>query len=428
MTLLQQNEESQVHHDRYHGTKFVATYSPVHIDIDGVPEINDITAQLERQENDDLKFSGNQIVLQLSSILECQTRVQDFDPNNVNEITNYREKVGHDPLGKPCAIVKFRGKYYLINGHHQVKSLIEQGHRKWLFDLYEYIGLDDQHVFENAVHALGKKINNSELPRKKQTPTDYVTSTHKIIQKNYEKYGVPCLRLDKEGNPILLCDSEAEWYLDYTGFTNYWRPDLGGGKKSTYTHHKNKIVNGWKGADISGIRSVSEKRRKEVLSRNPQHNVKGNLTSVNLRGYCVSTNDPAADGANVHIQMARYGGNVDFLTYNTKISDDPSGIPKQEEVLYQTAYTLYVDTINMHNDLKLLKYGEKAYEDLKLKETPVDPDTYWKYLKGDRSAITQLDGEEGDTVKRKIVTKDIVRDGKEEDSTIPELDRIMNIA
>ena len=158
MTLLQQNEESQVHHDRYHGTKFVATYSPVHIGIDGVPEVTDITAQLERQENDDLKFSGNQIKLELSSILECQTRVQDFDPDNVSEITNYREKVGHDPLGKLCAIVKFRGKYYLINGHHQYDALSQRGQTIWIFDVYEWNGKDDFDVFKSFLKGLVVKI------------------------------------------------------------------------------------------------------------------------------------------------------------------------------------------------------------------------------------------------------------------------------
>ena len=124
--------------------------------------------------------------------------------------------------------------------------------------------------------------------------------------------------------------------------------------------------------------------------------------------------------------MARTKGHCTFLTYNDKELADPNVVLKQEQVLYQTTYNAYLDAIQMQNDLLVLEYGERLGK--KYSTEPVPPEIYWKYLKGKRGAVTQLNNERGDIIERKIVTKGFtIMDNSKEKDSIPLIDDIMNI-
>ena len=137
------------------------------------PPIQEVTKNLVRQEIPNLSYKGEILRLNLDEINLMQCRIIDKDPSNVAEILNFLQEEGYDPTQLPPAVVRFRGEYYLINGHHQYDALKQRGQTLWIFDVYEWNGQDDFDVFKSFLKALGRKINLSgTVPKKDQTPIE----------------------------------------------------------------------------------------------------------------------------------------------------------------------------------------------------------------------------------------------------------------
>ena len=193
-TIYAENEEKQIHNDRYHGEREVTTYRKIKVHTNEAPPICEVTKKLERQKIEGFTYSGTIIRLRLDEIELMQCRVIDKDTSNVDEILNFLQKEGYDPTQLPPAVVKFRGKYYLINGHHQYDALKKRGQALWIFDLYDYDGIDDQHIFESLLKGLGKRINLvGSPPKKDQTPKELGQGYVLELKNNFERTGIAFL-------------------------------------------------------------------------------------------------------------------------------------------------------------------------------------------------------------------------------------------
>ena len=418
-------QETKVH-SQQNGHTFVPIFKPIHLEKDQVLEVSDVDDFFPRKESKYLKFSGKQIKLRLDQVKNCQSRQIDYNPEHVNQIKTFKRKRGSDPRQTRPAVTLFEGEYYRVNGHHQGKSDEEDGYIFCNFDLYDYTGKQDLFALEMEIDICGKAINTDEPPRSQMKPSEFEQSAKTRIAAYEKQYGVPCLYVDENDKPIKITKHQAELYLEEVGFTNYWSPDMGGGRAGQHTKSVKKILKFTTGQYVSKIKSVSEKRLNDILKANPEYNTKGNLTSTGYKGFCYKTNTASADGSKLFVQMARTKGNCTFLTFNDKELADPNVVLKQEEVIYQTAYNTYLDAIQMHNDLLELEYGERLGK--KYSTEPAPPEIYWKYLKGKRGAVTQLNNERGDIIERKIVTKGFtIMDNSKEKDSIPLIDDIMNI-
>ena len=142
-------ENHNIHNDKYHGQKLVTTYHRVKVHTNEAPPIQEVTKNLVRQEIPNLSYKGEILRLNLDEINLMQCRIVDKDPSNVAEILNFLQEEGYDPTQLPPAVVRFRGKYYLINGHHQYDALNQRGQTIWIFDVYEWNGKDDVPIILN---------------------------------------------------------------------------------------------------------------------------------------------------------------------------------------------------------------------------------------------------------------------------------------
>ena len=179
--------ETQVHNDKYHGERTVETFRRIKVHTNEAPPIQDVTKHLVRQEIPNLVYKGEILRLNLNEINLMQCRVVDKDPTNVAEIINFLQAEGYDPTELPPAAVRFRGEYYLINGHHQYDALSQRGQIIWIFDVYEWNGKDNFHVFKSFLKGLGRKINLSgTVPKKDQTPIEIGNGYILEIKENKE--------------------------------------------------------------------------------------------------------------------------------------------------------------------------------------------------------------------------------------------------
>ena len=389
--------EIQAHNDKYHGQRIVETFRRIKVHTNEAPPILDVTRRLLRQESSQLKYTNEIIRLDPKEVKQMQTRTADLVLSHVSEILQFLNKEGYDPTELPPCVVKFRGEYYIINGHHQTAALIERGQTLWIYDVYEYIGPDDFSTFEKAVKSLGKKINLvGTTPKHEQKWLDIVNSYIRDVKNNYEKTGIAHLRCDENGNPIPLKAECVDIILEEDGFTARWSPDKSSGKKATYTKTVKKILD-WESANIiSNIRSFSPARKSEII-KGGMYKDNGKMSDDGRKCYMVCTDNPSADGIKTFIQNISSKSPVRFLNYSGE-TDDPQKVIDNEKAYLKRGYRAYVDSIDFHNAM-VEKYEEERIRN-QLKSTPY---TYEQWLTTfEWAAVTQLDDEKGNVIKRDV--------------------------
>ena len=403
-TIYAENEEKQIHNDRYHGKREVTTYRKIKVHTNEAPPICEVTKNLEREKIDGFTYSGTIIRLRLDEIELMQCRVIDKETSHVDEILNFLQKEGYDPTQQPPAVVNFRGKYYLINGHHQYDALKKRGQALWIFDLYDYDGIDDPHIFESLLKGLGKRINLvGSPPKKDQTPKELGQGYVLEIKNNFERTGIAFLEYDKDtGVPIPISKDSLRRVLIRDGFTSRWDEAMGGGKASVYTRIF-KFIMAWDTHNtISGIRSFDDIRRKRIL-KTGKFKENGKDTIDGMKGYVQSTNDPDS-------KIARFFGYIisnpfkcRILSYST-VTDDADAILKNEITLRKGLYKMYVQSIKAHN-LSLPDIDEKKHTVEQVRKfTPAaimsrkDFEKLYEWW-----AVSQLDDEEGEVIQRKSI-------------------------
>ena len=67
-TIYAENEEKQIHNDRYHGEREVTTYSKIKVHTNEAPPICEVTKKLERQKIKGFTYSKTIIRLRLDEI------------------------------------------------------------------------------------------------------------------------------------------------------------------------------------------------------------------------------------------------------------------------------------------------------------------------------------------------------------------------
>ena len=392
--VLIENQEKQIHNDRYHGQKLVTTYHRVKVHTNEAPPIQEVTKNLVRQEISNLSYKGEILRLNLDEINLMQCRIVDKDPTNVAEILNFLQEEGYDPTQLPPAVVRFRGKYYLINGHHQYDALNQRGQTIWIFDVYEWNGKDDFNMFQSFLKGLGRKINLSgTVPKKDQKPIDISNGYIKEIQENKERTGIAFLEYDNNGVPIPLDKASVNRVLERDGFTTRWSPDHSSGKKSVYTKNETRILNWESHTTVSNIRSFDDARRKRIIKAG-KFTDNGRKTADGFKGYIVSTNDPNSNGIKGFTQIIGSKEPVRFLSYSTE-TDNAANIIKNEASYLQKAYDLYKESVAFHNKLVLKCEKEERHQ------TKVIPYTKEQFLSQfEWWAGSQLDDEDGEVTQR----------------------------
>jgi hypothetical protein len=392
--VLIENQEKQIHNDRYHGQKLVTTYHRVKVHTNEAPPIQEVTKNLVRQEISNLSYKGEIVRLNLDEINLMQCRIVDKDPTNVAEILNFLQEEGYDPTQLPPAVVRFRGEYYLINGHHQYDALSQRGQTIWIFDVYEWNGKDDFDVFKSFLKGLGRKINLTGAPPKKdQTPKDLSEGYIKEIQENKERTGIAFLEYDNNGVPIPLDKASVERVLERDGFTSRWSPDHSSGKKSVYTKNLKRIQNWESHTTVSNIRAFDDARKKRIIKAG-KFTDNGKKTADGFKGYIVCTDNPNSDGIKGFTQLIGIKEPVRFLSYS-KETDNAENIIKNEAAYLQKAYDLYKESIAFHNKLVLKCEKEERHQ------TKVIPYTKDQFLSSfEWWAVSQLDDEDGDVTQR----------------------------
>jgi hypothetical protein len=391
--VLIENQEKQIHNDRYHGQKLVTTYHRVKVHTNEAPPIQEVTKNLVRQEIPNLSYKGEILRLNLDEINLMQCRIVDKDPSNVAEILNFLQEEGYDPTQLPPAVVRFRGEYYLINGHHQYDALNQRGQTIWIFDVYEWNGKDDFNMFQSFLKGLGRKINLSgTVPKKDQKPIDISNGYIKEIQENKERTGIAFLEYDNNGVPIPLDKASVERVLERDGFTTRWSPDHSSGKKSVYTKNLTLILNWESHTTVSNIRAFDDARKKRLIKQGKFTG--GKKTADGFKGYIVCTDNPNSDGVKAFMQLTNSKERVRFLSYS-KETDNAENIIKNEAAYLQKAYDSYKESVELHNKLVLKCEKEERHQ------TKVIPYTKDKFLSlFEWWAVSQLDDEDGEVTQR----------------------------
>lgn len=387
--------EFQIHQDQHLGCKDIETYSRIAVHTNEAPPILQVTRNLFRQDSEYLKYTQEIIRLDPNEINQMQTRTVDIDPSNVGQILQFLNKEGYDPTELPPAIVRFRGAYYLINGHHQVAALNQRHQTLWIFDVYEYHGPNDLNIFQSAVKGLGKRINLSgTVPKKDQEPIDIMNSYVREIKENCDRTGVGGIRYNERGDIIPLTEKCIEYVLNRDGFTSRWGPDMSSGKKSVYTRAIRYILAWETQITVSNIRSFDNKRRDKILSGG-KFSDNGKNTIDGYKGYIVSTDYPNSDGPKAFSQVISSDKPVRFLSFS-KETDDPNNIIENEKTYLKKAYDTYLQATKFHNSL-ITKHEDKRLHD----KLSIGAYTYEKFLSMfEWWAVSQLDGENGEVIQR----------------------------
>ena len=393
--VLIENQEKQIHNDRYHGQKLVTTYHRVKVHTNEAPPIQDVTKNLVRQEIPNLVYKGEILRLNLDEINLMQCRVVDKDPSNVAEILNFLQEEGYDPTQLPPAVVRFRGEYYLINGHHQYDALNQRGQTIWIFDVYEWNGQDDFDVFKSFLKALGRKINLSgTVPKKDQTPVEIGNGYILEIKENKDRTGISFLEYDNNGVAIPLDKASVERVLERDGFTSRWSPDHSSGKKSVYTRTVKRILDWESHTTVSNIRAFDDARRKRIIKQG-KFTDGGKITADGFKGYVVCTDNPKSDAVKGFTQIIGSEKQpVRFLSYS-KETDNAENIIKNEAAYLQKGYELYQESVEFHNKLVLKCEKEERHQ---TKVIPYSKDEFLSLFEW--WAVSQLDDEDGEVTQR----------------------------
>ena len=371
------------------------TYHRVKVHTNEAPPIQDVTKNLVRKEIPNLSYKGEILRLNLDEINLMQCRIVDKDPSNVAEILNFLQEEGYDPTQLPPAVVRFRGKYYLINGHHQYDALNQRGQTIWIFDLYEWNGKDDFDMFQSFLKGLGRKINLSgAVPKKDQTPKDLSEGYIKEIQENKERTGISFLEYDANGVAIPLDKTSVERVLERDGFTSRWSPDHSSGKKSVYTKTVKKLLDWESHTTVSNIRAFDDARKKRLIKQG-KFTDGGKKTADGFKGYIITTNDPSSNGIGGYAKIVGAGKDpARFLSYSTE-TDNAENIIKNEAAYLQKTYDLYKESVEFHNKLVLKCEKEERHQ------TKVIPYTKEQFLSQiEWWAVSQLDDEDGEVTQR----------------------------
>jgi len=393
--FLLPNQEKQVHNDRYHGQKLVTTYHRIKVHTNQAPPIQEVTKNLIRQEIPNLSYKGEILRLNLDQINLMQCRVIDKDPSNVAEILNFLQEEGYDPTQLPPAVVRFRGEYYLINGHHQYDALKQRGQTLWIFDVYEWNGQDDFDVFKSFLKALGRKINLSgTVPKKDQKPIEIRNGYILEIKENKERTGIPFLEYNNNGVAIPLDKASVERVLERDGFTSRWSPDHSSGKKSVYTKTVKEILNWESHSTVSNIRAFDDVRRKRITKQG-KFTDNGKITTDGFKGYIVCTDNPKSDAVRGFSQIISGGGYpVRFLSYS-KETDCAAKIIENEKAYLQKAYEMYLESVDFHNKLVLKCEKEERHQ---ITVIPYKKDEFISLFEW--WSVSQLDDEDGEVTQR----------------------------
>lgn len=393
--FLLPNQEKQVHNDRYHGQKLVTTYHRIKVHTNQAPPIQEVTKNLIRQEIPNLSYKGEILRLNLNQINLMQCRVIDKDPSNVAEILNFLQEEGYDPTQLPPAVVRFRGEYYLINGHHQYDALKQRGQTLWIFDVYEWNGQDDFDVFKSFLKALGRKINLSgTVPKKDQKPIEIRNGYILEIKENKERTGISFLEYDNNGVAIPLNKASVERVLERDGFTSRWSPDHSSGKKSVYTKTVKEILNWESHSTVSNIRAFDDVRRKRIIKQG-KFTDNGKITPDGFKSYIVCTDNPKSDAVRGFSQIISGGGYpVRFLSYS-KETDCAAKIIENEKAYLQKAYEIYLESVDFHNKLVLKCEKEERHQ---TRVIPYKKDEFISLFEW--WSVSQLDDEDGEVTQR----------------------------
>lgn len=342
------------------------TISNVKVDINKAPVIQDITKRLPRPQNEGLIFTGDTITISLDLINVMQVRTAAVDPAHVSQIVTYMRKNGIDPKELPPAVVRYNGKYYLINGHHTLEAVKRIGYTEFNFDLYEYVGIDQWHEFVHHVKSLGRKVNlTARPPELQQKPLNISNGYVKEIVENEERTGIAYLLTDDKGNPIPLrinekYDPDNPDHIDIVferdGITDRYDPHgESSGKKSVYTKMR-KTVAKWRSANtVSSIipfdSAFEDKIQKtKMFSKKTIDGLEGHV--VNVTYTTATAKDIFAD---INGALSR-GTKARFLIFNSEL-DDPNRHEEDEKKVLETVYKMYTGAMIGQN--MLIKNNEE---------------------------------------------------------------------
>lgn len=330
------------------------------VDINQAPKIQEITRVLPRPFNDGLIFTGDTIVLPLKLINPMQVRTNVFDPAHVSKIVTYMRKNGIDPKELPPAVVKYNGKYYLINGHHTFEAVKKIGYSEFNFDLYEYVGVDQWDIFVHWVKSLGRKINlTARPPELQQKPLNISNGYVKELVENEKRTGIAYLLTDDKGNPIpFKCNEKYEpdnldhidIVFERDGITDRYDPQGdSSGKKSVYTKMR-KWVADYRSAntvsDIIPFDSAFSKRieKTKMFSKTTIDGFEGHIINV---GYTTSA---AKDIFAAIMQALAHDKKARILIWNSEL-DDPNKHEEDEKKVFEFVYKLWTGAMIGQNIL-----------------------------------------------------------------------------
>ena len=328
------------------------TITNVMVDINKAPEIQEITRVLPRPQNENLIFTGNTIAISLDLINLMQVRTAMVDPAHVSQIVTYMRKNGVDPKELPPAVVKYNGKYYLINGHHTFAAVERVGYTEFNFDIYEYVGFDQWDIFVQAVRSLGRKINlTARPPEQQQKPINISKGYVKELVENEKRTGIAHLLTDDKGNPIPFFYTNNAKYdpnnldhidivLDRDGFTDRYDPQGdSSGKKSVYTNMRKWIAD-WKSANtVSSIIPFDgdlEKRinKTKLFSKKTVDGLEGHIINA------FYTTGAAKDIFTAIMRALANGNRTRILIWNSEL-DDPNVHEENEKKILEDVYKLW---------------------------------------------------------------------------------------
>ena len=330
------------------------------VDINEAPKIQEITRVLPRPFNDGLIFTGDTIAIPLKLINLMQVRTNIVDPAHVSQIVTYMRKNGIDPKELPPAVVKYNGKYYLINGHHTFEAVKKIGYSEFNFDLYEYVGVDQWDIFVHWVKSLGRKINlTARPPELQQKPLNISNGYVKELVENEKRTGIAYLLTDDKGNPIpFKCNEKydpdnldhIDIVFERDGITDRYDPQGdSSGKKSVYTKMR-KWVADYRSAntvsDIIPFDSAFSKRieKTKMFSKTTIDGLEGHIINV---GYTTSA---AKDIFASIMQALAHGKNARILIWNSEL-DDPNKHEEDEKKVFEFVYKLWTGAMIGQNIL-----------------------------------------------------------------------------
>ncbi len=328
------------------------TITNVKVDINKAPKIQDITRVLPRPEVKNLIFTHRTISLPLDVINLKQVRVADVNPAHVAQIERYMQKNGVDPKELPPAVVKFQGKWYLINGHHTYEAVKNIGFKEFNFDIYEYTGIEQWHIFVHTLRSLGRRINlTARPPELQQRPIDIANGYIKELVENEKRTGIAHLLTDKKGNPIpFFCTNNMKYdpnnldhidiVLDRDGFTDRYDPQWGScGKKSVYTNMRKWISNWGSVGTVSDITPFSGDL-KARLEKSKFFKLK---TSDGLQGHIVDLYHTTGAAQKIFCYIVgamEDGQKARILVHNAEL-DDPDRHERDEKKVLEDVYKMW---------------------------------------------------------------------------------------